>query len=258
MSFGALFGGEEKVAQARLAALENFPKIQREDWVAMRKFLDALETYAHSGPFDPHTHSRENVMTMTLVKRRMPSDWYQNFLTWCLEHDQVCIPSNFLAWANNRVDPHLLDLSFATNINKKNATFLSSEEMIQEPGLSLETEHPVNVVNTNNTDICAKCSGGHTLKQCEQFYLMAPVDQKEFIITTGRCLCCLGSGHRYEQCYSKGSLPHLYRQTPSSSSCSKRKRGRSSTTSYLSWVLSAQRHDMLSVRRSPERKPAKS
>ena len=73
------FGGEEKIAQARLTALENFPKIQRDDWVALRKFLDALESYAQSGPFDPRPHTREYVMTMTLVKRRMPTPWYQNF-----------------------------------------------------------------------------------------------------------------------------------------------------------------------------------
>ena len=81
------YGGEERIAQARLDALENFPKIHKEDWVAFRRFLDALETYIESGPFDPYPHGRENVMTMTLVKRKVPPLWHQEFMTWCLEHD---------------------------------------------------------------------------------------------------------------------------------------------------------------------------
>ena len=39
------FGGEERIAQAQLSVLEEFPKIQKDDWLAFQKFLDALETY---------------------------------------------------------------------------------------------------------------------------------------------------------------------------------------------------------------------
>ena len=194
------FGGEEKVAQARLAALENFPKIQRDDWVALPKFLDALESYAQSGPFDPYPHSRENVMTMTLIKRRMPPLWYQKFVTWCLEHDRACIPSNFLHWANNRVDPHLLEISFANNGAKRNVTFVTAEDA--DLG-----ESTLNVVNVNSSDVCIKCGGSHTIKHCEKFYLMQPVERKDLIVQAGRCLCCLGLGHRYEQCNSKARYP---------------------------------------------------
>ena len=183
------YGGEEKVAQARLAALENFPKIQRDDWIALRKFLDALESYAQSGPFDPHPHSRENVMTMTLIKRRMPPLWYQKFVTWCLENDRVCIPSNFLHWANNGVDPHLLELNFANNNTKRNVTFLAAED----PDLG---ESASNVVNINSSDVCVKCGSSHTIKHCEKFYLMQPVERKDLIVKAGRCLCCLGVGHQ--------------------------------------------------------------
>ena len=63
------FGGEERIAQAQLATLEEFPKIQPDDWLAFRKFLDALETYLRSGPFDPLPSSKQNVMIMTLVKQ---------------------------------------------------------------------------------------------------------------------------------------------------------------------------------------------
>ena len=200
MPFGKVLWGEEKVAQARLAALENFPKIQRDDWVALRKFLDALELYAQSGPFDPYPHSRENVMTMTLIKRRMPSPWYQKFVTWCLEHDKACIPSNFLHWANNRVDPHLLEISFANNNAKRNVSFITAEDF--DLG-----ENTLNVVNVSSSDVCVKCGGGHTVKHWEKFYLMQPVERKDLIVSAGRCLCCLGLGHRYEQCYSKARCP---------------------------------------------------
>ena len=152
------FGGEEKLAQARLAALENFPEIQQDDWVAMRKFLDALETYAQSGPFDPYPHSRENVMTMTLVKHRMPPAWYQKFMTWCLEHDRVCIPSNFLVWANNRVDPHLLDMSFSTN-TKSSVTFLSSYDPVEVSDFTFAADHPTNVINANCADLGGPYAG---------------------------------------------------------------------------------------------------
>ena len=153
-------------------------------------------------------------MTMTLIKRRMPPLWYQKFVTWCLENDKVCIPANFLHWANNPVDPHLLELSFTNNSTKRNVTFFTADD------LALEESTP-NVVNVSSSDVCIKCGSSHTIKHCEKFYLMQPVERKDLIIKAGRCLCCLGVGHRYEQCYSKGKYPlcagkhHLLVHVPS-------------------------------------------
>ena len=168
------FRGEEKIAKARLAALENFPKIKLDDWIVLRKFLDALESYTQSSPFDPQPHARENVMTMTLIKRTTPTPWYQKFVTWCLENGRVCIPSNFLDWANNRVDPHLFELSFSSN-SKRNVTFLTTDDPDSE-------EFIPNVSNTSSPDVCVKCGGGHTVKHCEKFYLMQPVERKDLIL----------------------------------------------------------------------------
>ena len=112
-------------------------------------------------------------MTMTLINRRMPPSWYQKFITWCLENDRACIPSNFLCWANNRADPYLLELSFNNNNSKRNVTFLSTEN---HEGPDLQEDDIPNVINTSSSDACVKCGGNHTVKHCERFYIMTPVD----------------------------------------------------------------------------------
>ena len=192
------FGGEERIAQAQLATLEEFPKIQRDDWLTFRKFLDTLETYLRSGPFDPHPVSRQNVMIMTMVKRRLPALWYQKFVTWCLEGNHSNIPANFIKWAGNRVDPHLLDVQFSSGKPKKLTVFEANSP--GEPDLE---GLDVCTLNLNTPELCPKCGVGHSLKKCEQFYLMNYKERRAFVVSTGRCLCCLGAGHRWEQCYSK-------------------------------------------------------
>ena len=129
------FGGEDRIAQAQLSILEDFPKIQRGDWLAFRNFLDTLETYIHSGPSDPYPSSRQNVIIMTLVKQRLPWLWYQKFVTWCLESNHANTPVNFLQWASNRVDPHLLDVQFTPeNLGKRP---VSVQPQSENPNLTL-------------------------------------------------------------------------------------------------------------------------
>ena len=172
------FGGEE-----RMATLEEFPRIQKDDWLAFRKFLDALETYW------------------------LPVLRYQKFVTWCLEFNRVRTPVNFLSWASNRVDPHLLEVQFAPGKPRKQVHFNladssgeveSSDSCLDPAELAIDAIHL-----SSSTDICPKCGAQHSLKKCEQFYLMSHTERKKFVIDNGRCLCCLGVGHRWEQCYSK-------------------------------------------------------
>ena len=195
------FGGEERIAQAQLSVLEEFPKIQKDDWLAFRKVLDALETYVGSGPPDPHPSSRQNVLTMILVKRRLPALWYQKFANWSLESNQGTTALNFLQWASNRVDPHLLEVQFTLlGKSRKAVTFHTLGEPDAEPPGDLEW-YSINL--SNSSDVCPKCGTHHPLKRCDQFYALPYKDRKQFVLDSGPCLCYLGTGHRWEQCYSK-------------------------------------------------------
>ena len=92
----------------------------------------------------------------------------------------------------------MLDIQFSSGRPRRLSVFEANLTDIPEV-----SELELGTLNLNHVDLCPKCGGQHTLKKCEQFYLLSHKDRRSFVVGSGRCLCCLGTGHRWEQCYSK-------------------------------------------------------
>ncbi|XP_028393185.1 uncharacterized protein LOC114517596 [Dendronephthya gigantea] len=183
------FGGERRLAITLLTRLRGWPKLRRRNLEDMEDFLTVLDKILVAIQDNVDLNSQHLNLT---AKEKLSEEDLQSYKYWLCEHSKEDCFQTLVEWIEMKV--RILDEV--------------KEEVSSDVKCGTRTDNRKNNrgLNTDKKPrkcIVEACQADHPPWVCQLFKGLPVANRKELIAKSGRCFCCLASGHLSKSCPRK-------------------------------------------------------